>query len=140
MLDLLIRNATVELGGTLQRVDLGIAQGRIATIAPNLPEAPDAPQASETIDAAGRLLTPGLVETHIHLDKTCILDRCRTEQGTVVEALRETTAAKRSFTHEDVYARARRTLERCACWGTMHMRTHVEVDPGQGLGGAEALA
>ena len=52
---------------------------------------------------------PGLIETHIHLDKTCILDRCRIEEGTVAEAVRETAAVKRNFTVEDVYARARRT-------------------------------
>ena len=32
---------------------------------------------AETIDVDGRLVAPGFVETHIHLDKSCILDRCR---------------------------------------------------------------
>ena len=82
---------------------------------------------------------PGLVETHIHLDKTCILDRCRIEQGTVAEAVRETAAAKRGFTVDDVVARGRRTLERCIAWGTMHMRTHVEVDPGIGMTGFDGV-
>jgi cytosine deaminase len=83
---------------------------------------------------------PGLIETHIHLDKTCILDRCRIEQGTVVEAARETAAAKRGFTVEDVYARGRQTLERCISHGTTRIRTHVELDPGIGMIGFDAIS
>jgi cytosine deaminase len=85
------------------------------------------------------LVVPGLIETHLHLDKTCILDRCRAEEGTLAEAVRETAAAKRSFTAEDVYARGRRTLERCIAHGTMHVRTHVELDPGIGMTGFEGV-
>ena len=91
------------------------------------------------LNAAGCLVVPGMIETHIHLDKTCILDRCRIEEGTVAEAVRETAAAKRGFTVEDVYARGKRTLERCITQGTMRMRTHVELDPGIGMIGFEAV-
>ncbi len=133
-MDLLIRKATVLLGGELRMVDIGIGGAKIAALAPSL----DA-QAPE-LDAEGCLVVPGLVETHFHLDKTCILDRCRSEEGTVAEAVRETAAAKRGFTAEDVYARGGRMLERCIAQGTMHMRTHVEVDPGIGLTGFEAVS
>ena len=36
----------------------------------------------EELDLAGKLATPGMVETHIHLDKACILDRCAPEPET----------------------------------------------------------
>lgn len=133
MLDLLIKNATIEQDGTLRTADIGIAQGRIAAIEPVIDASP------ETIDAWHGLLVPGLVETHIHLDKTCILDRCRTEEGTVAEAVRETSAAKKGFTVDDVIARGRTTIERCIGWGTTAMRTHVEVDPGIGMTGFEGV-
>ena len=97
------------------------------------------PAGAQELDAGGRLLVPGLVETHIHLDKTCILDRCPAAEGSVTEAVRLTAAAKRDFTPEDVYARGRRTLERAIGWGTMRMRTHVEVDPGIRLRGFEGV-
>ena len=132
MFDLLIRAASLGTPGPVQ--DIGILAGRIAAIAPELSAECD------TIDAAGGLLIPGLIETHIHLDKTCILDRCRTEHGTVAEAVRETAAAKRGFTVDDVVARGRQTLERCISWGTTAMRTHVEVDPGIGMTGFEGVA
>lgn len=137
MLDCLVRNAVVERDGGLQVVDVGVAGGRIVAVGSRL--AADGQVADAVIDAGGGLLVPGLVETHIHLDKTCILDRCRTEEGTVAEAVRETSAAKKGFTVEDVVARGRQTIERCIGWGTMAMRTHVEVDPGIGMVGFEGV-
>jgi cytosine deaminase len=131
-MDLILRNARV-FGRGEDLLDIGIDRGRIAAIAPGL--AGDGP----AIDLAGRLVAPGLVETHIHLDKTCIMDRCTAEQGTVAEAVAQTAAAKRAFTEEDIYARATRTLEKCLTHGTMLMRTHVEIDPGIGLKGFHAI-
>jgi len=114
-------------------LDVGVAAGRIAAVAPRLQaEAP-------VIPAVGCLLVPGLVETHVHLDKTCILDRCPASEGSVAEAVRLTSKAKAGFTPEDVYARGQRTLERAIGWGTTRMRTHVEVDPGIGLRGFEGV-
>ena len=40
----------------------------------------------EMIDAGGRTLIPGFVETHIHLDKSCILGRCASKKGDLTEA------------------------------------------------------
>jgi cytosine/creatinine deaminase len=132
-MNLIIRNACTLRGGELHVVDIGIVGATIAAIAPDL--VADA----QELDAADCLVIPGLIETHIHLDKTCILERCRIEEGTVAEAVRETAAAKRDFTLEDVYARGKRTLERCIAHGTTHMRTHVELDPGIGMIGFDAV-
>jgi cytosine deaminase len=93
----------------------------------------------ETIDLAGRLVSPGFVETHIHLDKSCILDRCKSERGDLEEAIAEAAKAKAAFTPEDVHSRAVRTLEKAILQGTTHMRTHLEVDPGVGLRGLEGV-
>jgi cytosine deaminase len=131
-MDLIIRNAR-PLGREHESVDIGIERGRIAAIEPRV-EAD-----GEVIDVAGRLVSPGLIETHIHLDKSNILDRCRAERGDLEEAIEEVAKAKRAFTPEDVYNRARRTLERCILNGTTHMRTQLEVDPGIGLRGLEGV-
>jgi cytosine/creatinine deaminase len=132
-MDLIVRNACILQDGQLRVVDIGIEDGVIAAVAPALSAV------GNERDAAGCLVVPGLIETHIHLDKTCIMDRCRIEEGTVAEAVRETAAAKRNFTVEDVYARARQTLERCISHGTMRMRSHVELDPGIGMIGLDAI-
>ncbi|HLX17946.1 MAG TPA: amidohydrolase family protein [Bradyrhizobium sp.] len=132
-MDLIIRDARILRDGELVNADIAVQGQAIAAIAPAL--AAEGPE----LKADDCLVVSGLIETHIHLDKTCILDRCRIEEGTVAEAVRETAAAKRGFTAEDVYARGRRTLERCIAQGTMRMRTHVELDPGIGMTGFEAV-
>jgi cytosine deaminase len=137
-MDLVIRNACMLRESQLRVVDIGIVGTTIAAVSEAL-QADARELDAQELDAGGCLVIPGLIETHIHLDKTCILDRCRIEEGTVAEAVRETAAAKRNFTVEDVYARGKRTLERCIVNGTMRMRTHVELDPGIGMIGFEAV-
>ena len=95
--------------------------------------------ARETIDLAGRVVTPGLVEAHIHLDKALLDDRIVATTGTLAEAIRVTSEAKRAFTVDDIRARARRALDLAVRAGTTAMRTHVEVDPIAGLAGMEAV-
>jgi cytosine/creatinine deaminase len=131
--DLILRQAGLA-GREAGLVDIGIADGCIAAIAPSL--SGDA-AAEEQLD--GRLVLPGLVETHIHLDKSCIIDRCTISAGTVQEAIAETARAKAAFTEADIEARARRTLEKSILGGTQHMRTHVEVDPRIGLKSFDVL-
>jgi cytosine/creatinine deaminase len=131
-MDLILRNARV-IGAEQELTDIGIALGRIAAIERRLSAE------GETIDLEGRLISPSFVETHIHLDKSCILDRVKSEKGDLEEAIAEAAKAKRNFTSEDVQARAIRTLEKAILQGTTHMRTHLEVDPGVGLRSLEGV-
>ncbi len=131
-MDLILRNAKLP-DDSEHAVDIGIDGGRIAAIEANLAAE------GETMDVQGRLVAPGFIETHIHLDKSCILDRCKAEKGDLDEAIHEVAAAKKAFTPEDVYKRAKRTLEKCIGNGTTHMRTQLEVDPGVGLRGLEGV-
>jgi cytosine deaminase len=132
MFDLILRNARITSRGAAT-LDIGIAAGKIAEIMEKIvADGPD-----ENID--GRLVMPGFVETHIHLDKSCILDRCQSDKGTLQEAIGQVAAAKRAFTEDDVYARGRRTLEKAIVHGTTRMRTHVEVDPRIGLRSFDAI-
>jgi len=134
--DLLLTNARLpEAAPADPTVDIGIAAGRIAAIGPAL-----GAEAAELVDCGGRLVSPGFVETHIHLDKTCTIDRCACETARFPHgAMERTSAIKHTFSVEDVNARARRTLERCISHGTTLMRTHVEVDPKVGLRGFEGV-
>jgi cytosine/creatinine deaminase len=131
--DLVLRGARIA-GREAEPVDIGLRGGRFAAIAPAL--VCDAPE--EKLD--GRLVVPGFVDTHIHLDKSCILDRCQCRLGTLEEAISEVAAAKRGFTEADVYERGRRTLEKAIVQGTTRMRSHVEVDPRVGLKSFHAIS
>jgi cytosine deaminase len=112
-------------------VGVAVRGGTIAAIAPGLDGS-----AKEVVEGGNRLLSPGFVETHIHLDKSCILDRCACEPARFPHgAMERVSAVKNTFTVEDVNGRARGTLEKCILHGTTRMRTHVEVDPKVGLRG-----
>ena len=129
-MDLVIRNARIF--GDVP-VDIGIQSGKIVALGPDLTT--DAP----AFDAAGHLACPGLVETHIHLDKTRIIDRCPPEDGRNANAVPRVAAVKATFTEEDIYRRASTTLENCIKHGTNRMRTHVELDAGVEMRSFDAL-
>ncbi len=59
--------------------------------------------------------------------------------GRQANAVPRVAAVKSSFTVEDVYARAARTLEKCIKHGTTRMRTHLELDAGVELRSFEAI-
>ena len=134
-LDLIIRNARLANtapGG--QTVDIGVRGGLIVEIMPKL--AADGPQH----DAGGKLVSPGLIESHFHLDKAMIADRVPLQPNRMVRDHMERTASiKHTFTPEDIYARAKATLDQCLLHGVTHMRTQIEVDPNVGLQGFEAI-
>jgi len=114
--------------------DLGCRDGCIAEIG-GLTGRPT----HRAVECGGRVITPGLVEAHIHLDKVLLSERAPSVEGTLAEAIRVTGEAKRHFTVEDIRARARAVLDMAVRHGTTAMRSHVEVDPIVGLKGLEAL-
>src|SRR5581483_6491726 len=131
-MDLIIRNARLS-DRQAEPLDIGIARGRIAAIARNI--AADAP----AYDAYGLLACPGLIESHIHLDKSRIIDRCTPQERAKLSPVFGVTPVKKTMTVEDVHARAAKTLEECIKHGATRMRTQVEVDPGIGMRGYDGV-
>ena len=134
-LDLIIRNA--KLGSTRSdhpSVDIGVHSGRIVAIEPRL--AAEGPEH----DARGKLVSPGLIESHFHLDKAMTVDRVPYQPNRMArDHMQRTATVKHTFTPEDTYARAQATLEQCLLHGVTHMRTQVEVDPNVGLIGFDVV-
>jgi cytosine deaminase len=131
MIDLLLRDCRLPDGEA--PVHVAVAEGRIAAIGR------EAPAAREVVEVDGRLLTTGLVDAHVHLDKALLHDRISATAGTAAEAIRLTGEAKQRFTIEDIRARARRVLDMAVAAGTTAMRSHVEVDPILELSALEAI-
>jgi len=133
-MDLVVRNARLAHAPEAPPVDIGVAGGKIVAIQLGLhAEAP-------SYDADGRLTCAGLVETHIHLEKSRIADRCEPETGRQPMAMERVSAVKHTFTVEDAYRRSSQTLEACIKFGATRMRPHVELDGGVELRTFEAVA
>ncbi len=135
---LVVKNARLLDCPAEGELDIAVADGRIVAIGKELGEA------AEVYDSGGRLVCAGLIETHIHLDKSRIIDRCppppREEGGgRRVNPVTMTAPLKKDFTVEDVRARAEATLRECLVNGATRMRTQVEIDPAIGLRGFEAV-
>jgi len=120
VLDLLLRGA--RLPGAAQPVEVGIRDGLIA--------APE-PEAREVIDLRGSLLTPALVEPHIHLDAVLTVGEPRQNQtGSLFEGIAIWGERVKSLTVEDVKRRVRTVLRWQLANGVQHVRSHVDVcDP-----------
>ena len=115
--------------------DIGVVQGRIAAIASKL-----GGSAREEYKGHGRLVCSGFVDTHIHLDKACILGRCEHNTKRMPHlAMERVSAVKHTMTVEDVFERASATIEKCIGHGATRMRPHCEVDPKIGMRGFEGV-
>ena len=132
-MDLILRNVRLAHRPEAGAVDIGVAGGKIVAIEKGLAAE------AEIYDAGGRVACGGLIETHIHLDKSRIIDRAPPETGRKISPMKQVAALKSGFTVEDVRARAERTLTECILNGATRMRTQVEVDPAIGLRGFEGV-
>ncbi len=136
MSDFLLRRARVK--GREAPVDIRIEAGRIAQISPSEGEAE--PDNAEMIDVAERLVIPGFVDAHLHLDKGMVTDRTVNRSGTLEEGLEIMMEVKKGFTVEDIQRRARKQIEMAVSNGSTSLRTHIDLDSAVGLKGVEALS
>ena len=120
VLDLLLTGAT--LPGSKGPRDLGIRDGRLVS-----PE----PEARQVIALGGALVTPPLVEPHIHLDAVLTVGQPRANQsGSLFEGIAIWAERVKSLTMEDVKARVRQVLRWQLANGVQYVRSHVDVcDP-----------
>ena len=61
MLDLIVRNGTCFIDGNLSKHDIGVQNGKITHIGDLTKE-----QSSNTINADGKIVFPGLMDTQVH--------------------------------------------------------------------------
>jgi cytosine deaminase len=133
MSDLLLRGG--RPWGHPAEADMLIRDGSIARVEPRV-EAPGA----EVLDISGRLVLPGLVEAHCHLDKTLWGTQWVSHSAGDSLAERFANDRRRRFelgipSVEHITA----LLERMVGAGTSYVRTHTDVDPEMGLAGIEAV-
>jgi len=109
-------------------VDVGIDSGRIARLGPRGSLTADG---ARVLHADGRLVSPPLVDPHVHLDAVLTVGEPRhNESGTLIEGILTWAERKQTLTHEDVKRRAREAIHWEVAQGTGLIRSHVDVcDP-----------
>ncbi len=135
MTEILFTNARLA-DGSLS--DIGVAAGRIVSIAP----AGAASDAARRTDIAGALLVPAFVEGHIHLDTSFYGDKWIAHKpctnGFDVHE-RVAFQAENMAQAAPMAERARNQLELCVANGSLQMRSHVMVDGSVGLKSLETI-
>jgi cytosine deaminase len=107
---------------------IAIDKGRFGAITP-MGEARN--ENYEVLNARGGLAIPPFIEPHIHLDTTQTAGEPHWNQsGTLFEGIERWAERKALLSHEDVKARAWKTLKWQIANGIQFVRTHVDVsDP-----------
>lgn len=113
--------------------DVSLARGHVVEVA-----AKASAPAQETIDVGSRLLIPGFVDAHVHLDKAFLDENPALRGTTGLAFFSQLAEAKRASSREHIKARMRRALEAASRNGTTTMRAQIDVDDVVDLRGFEA--
>src|SRR6266480_686449 len=115
MIDLTLANARLVDGAL---VDLHVDGGRFVS----------GGEPRRTIDVEGRLVTPPLVDCHLHLDASLTVGRPRfNESGTLIGGIHVWGELKPSLTADDVFERASEVVRWSVAQGTLAIRAHADV-------------
>lgn len=104
-------------GQGLILTDLALNDGLIAA---------DYPDGASVEDLDGRILLPGLIDAHVHLDKTYIVGRTGQSRTGLAEAVALSITDIPNRTLADLRQRMDRAIARALRHGTTAMRTHLD--------------
>ena len=120
-MDLIIRKARLPDGR--RGIDIGIEGGRIAALAPGLPQ-----QGRREIDADGDLVTAPFVDAHFHMDATLSYGLPRVNRsGTLLEGIALWGELKPDLTQQALVERALQYCDWAVARGLLAIRTHVDI-------------
>ena len=140
--DLLIKNARTRFSRG-KTVDIAVADGRIAKIAPRTGAG-----ARKKIDAAGKLVTESFVNGHLHLDKVYTLSMVGMDalssytsgtMGGAMTAIEQAARVKARYNEKWIIENVRKALALAIRYGNTHIRAFADVDTKARLEGVKAL-
>ncbi len=130
----ILRNARIADNGPL--VDIALEADRIAGIEP-AGSVLLMVEAANSRDLEGRVILPGLVDAHVHLDKT--YSTLENESGTLLEAIDVWHRARESRGAADYSAAAAKAIQAAIANGVTAMRSHIDIGTPDELAPVEAL-
>lgn len=134
-IETLFRNARLTDG---RIVDIAAANGRITAMGQGLHPS----QVRQTVDLERRLVLPGFVDGHLHLDKGFVGDDWKPHRPCTADFnVRERVEFEKQALAKakPIPVRAAALIELCVSQGTTHMRSHVDIDPQVGLRNLEQV-
>ncbi|WP_091226154.1 imidazolonepropionase [Microbacterium sp. 3J1] len=118
-----------DRAGTLRQAAVLVEDGRISWVGATA----DAPRVDEVVDARGRAVIPGFVDSHSHLvfggDRADEFEARMAGQKYAAGGIRSTVAATRAASDEELRARLHGFVDEMRAQGT----TTVEIKSGYGL-------
>jgi cytosine/creatinine deaminase len=132
--DILIRRVrSLDHGET----DVLVRKGMFAEFGADLSQRSDS---ATVIDGEGRLLFPGFIDAHAHMDKSLIgLGWNRNEVGPSLQEKIDNERNMRVERDIDFHQQTSRIAERYISSGTTHIRSFVDIDTDIGLSAFEGL-
>lgn len=133
MSSLLVKNARLRHESELK--DILVEDGKFVKIEKGIDQAAD-----RVIDADGSLVTPPIIDPHVHLDAVLVagLMTRKNETGTLIEAVEIWNDWAKDLTKEKIKENARKVIDWYVANGVLRVRTHVDTtDPS--LLGVESL-
>jgi cytosine deaminase len=143
ILDLKIINARVRKGEKGALVAIGIKDGKITAIAPEMGQ-----QARETLDASGGLVTESFINGHLHLCKVYTLEMAgqaalgeyhQGGMGGAMTAIERAADFKAAYDKSWILPNIRRACDLALHYGNTHIRAFADVDSKARLEGIKAL-
>lgn len=117
-------------------IDLLIEDGSIAAIG----DVGTLREDGDEIDCGGRLLYPGFVDAHAHIDKSLLgLGWQRNEVGPTIQEMIDNERRLRVERKIDAHQQSKTVAKRMIAAGTTHVRTFVDIDTDIGLSGLEGV-
>ena len=127
----LLKNARLNDNDPL--TDIAIRDEQILRVGPQLTPGDE----TQIWDLDGRVVLPGFVDIHTHLDKT--YGPIENESGTLLEAIAMWRNIRQQRTAAGIVANAERALRNAIVNGVTAMRTHIDVSADDALLPVETL-
>lgn len=130
-------NVSLPLNGNGDLFEVIVRDGRFVTVVPQRERAAtdkfksffgEGTPTGGSWDLQGRVMLPGFVDSHMHLDKAFSLPQVPNQSGTLAEALRNFNEAYPSIGKEDIKSRMRQAALKSLSYGSTAFRTHLDFN------------
>ena len=127
--NVLIPQCVRGFASELDLFDVELRDGLVAHISPTQHVVDAGPNSIPGGTVVGRplgTLLPALVDMHVHIDKTYVVNEVGAAEGDLFKAIKLMAAHRANWTFADLRQRMHRAIDEAYSYGTRAIRTHVD--------------